>query len=300
MVSQLHAVDGGTTYGLPYDKLLPPIRSPAGEALPGSPALLECQGIETALGLWNTALGLGGSASWPSGVRPKSLMELLMRTAQVALDSWEQGARARATGEQREVGQQLRGGAGHARGGGGGGLAPLHSGNGGNGGLAASGPRAVLDVAKGPGLALRALDCSKCLLRSRHPCDGGVCGRGSCSSSRAGGGDGMGQVLGDGLGGGASDGSSVSCDGEEGNGDNTSSAGATGGLRQQPWLSWARRRRFAGRWWRLLVRAVHAELDADGSGQKEAGADDIWRCLSVILIPLRMNGPTGAAACPGG
>ncbi len=80
-VSQLHAVDGGTTYGLPYDSLIPPVREKAKDTL-------ACYGAINAVSWWMRTCACGGYELPPRGLTPRSLFELCLRKAEVAADSW--------------------------------------------------------------------------------------------------------------------------------------------------------------------------------------------------------------------
>ncbi len=80
-VSQLHAVDGGTTYGLPYDSLLPPVREKAKDTL-------ACYGAINALYWWMDTCAAGGYEPAPCGLTPRNLFELCLRKAEVAADCW--------------------------------------------------------------------------------------------------------------------------------------------------------------------------------------------------------------------
>ncbi len=84
-VSQLHAVDGGTTYGLPYDNLMPPLREL------GS-ADLSSHCLATATSWWMHVCRKGGTppscSPYPRPLYPRGLFELCLRTAEVAADCW--------------------------------------------------------------------------------------------------------------------------------------------------------------------------------------------------------------------
>ncbi len=47
---------------------------------------------------------------------------------------------------------------------------------------------------------------------------------------------------------------------------------AGGAARAGTWLSWAVRRRLADTWWRLVVAAVHMELEVEGGGRRDPRA----------------------------
>ncbi len=79
-MSQLHASDGGTTYGLPYGSLLPPIRRERTEAL-------SCVGVVTAVTCW-LHLARIDELSRIRSLSPGDLIELCLRAAEAAADSW--------------------------------------------------------------------------------------------------------------------------------------------------------------------------------------------------------------------
>ncbi len=84
-VSQLHAVDGGTTYGLPYDSLMPPFREMCR-------ADLSCHCMATAVCWWMHMCRMGGfppcRSPHPRPLAPRGLFELCLREAEVAADCW--------------------------------------------------------------------------------------------------------------------------------------------------------------------------------------------------------------------
>ncbi len=80
-VSQLHAVDGGTTYGLPYDSLMPPIREKG-------KAELSCKGVGVAMSWWLRLGSTGGFRLVPCPLSPRGVFELCLRKAEVAADCW--------------------------------------------------------------------------------------------------------------------------------------------------------------------------------------------------------------------
>ncbi len=79
-MSQLHAVDGGTTYGLPYDILLPPVPRDGTD-------MLSCKGMLTAATCWINLIKL--DELWRvRSLSPRNLIELCLRKAEAAADSW--------------------------------------------------------------------------------------------------------------------------------------------------------------------------------------------------------------------
>ncbi len=80
-VSQMHAVDGGTTYGLPYDSLLPAVREEG-------KAEMSCVGAVDALHWWLLMCRVGGFQPAHRPLSPRGLFELCLREAEVAADCW--------------------------------------------------------------------------------------------------------------------------------------------------------------------------------------------------------------------
>ncbi len=189
----MHAVDGGTTYGLPYDSLLPPVREEG-------KAELSCVGAVDALCWWMHMCSVGGFQLAHRPLSPRGLCKLCLREAEVAADCWRRrnGLPAAAEAEAGGVGgasgsggqgtssssgkaassrRQHRwgevalraadGGTGrHAglcrMGGGAGSTASGGSGN----AAAAHPPRATLDPNQCPALAVQAMSCSLELMDS--------------------------------------------------------------------------------------------------------------------------------------
>ncbi len=182
-VSQLHAVDGGTTYGLPYDSLMPPMREEG-------KAELLCTGAEDAMYWWMRTCVCGGLQ-----LSPRGLFELCLRTAGVAADCWRRRnglpaateaagvsagdsgsgssswtGKAASSGRQHEQGKAALGDneadtarqAGLCRTGGAGSAASGGSGS----PAAADPPGATLDSSQCPRLAIQALKCSLALMES--------------------------------------------------------------------------------------------------------------------------------------
>ncbi len=127
LVSQLHAVDGGATYGLPYDQLLPPVPDPdATDAGRGGPLLLSLRGLELTTAFWTNIFlseHLTGSRVVPPDLERRTVSSMLIRYARATLDSWQ---------------RRRSGGGGVTASGIGGGTARGSSGGGGNGGTARS------------------------------------------------------------------------------------------------------------------------------------------------------------------
>ncbi len=181
-VSQLHAVDGGTTYGLPYDSLMPPVR------IEGK-ATLSCKGVMCALCWWINVCRFGGIPPLRS-LSPRGLSELCLRKAEVAADCWRRrnglpaaaaAAAAAKSGAAVDSGSGGKGasnssGKGRPAGHGAGedtgrqadlcrigGAASTASGDSGSG-AAADPHRATLDPRQCPTLAVQAVSCSLALM----------------------------------------------------------------------------------------------------------------------------------------
>ncbi len=253
-VSQLHALDGGTTYGLPYDKLLPPVRADGAEAGSGGPTVLGYTGLQTAFFLWRRAeAGEGTSLHTLSGRR--MVLDLLLRIARAVLDSGDYVA---ATNRGSSSGSSSSSGAGGQGSGRGAGAAGSSQGQPSAAPGPGHGPAAVLKVDREyPSHCLAELAgtlviCTGCA----EPDGNGSSSDRSSSSDSGSGSHGTGgtsaAVSGSGAGAGSSSGGSGACLGGkqvEQDGDSTGPS----------WLWWWRRDH--GRWWRLAVRAVHAEMD---------------------------------------
>ncbi len=180
-VSQLHAVDGGTTYGLPYDSLLPPVREEGGP--------VSCKGALDAISCW-----VHTCASGSLQLSPRGLFDLCLRKAEVAADCWRRrnglptAAAAASGGSAGDSGSSGSSCSGKAASGGrqhGQGKAARfaaevdtgrHVGPGGaagsSGNPAADRPRAMLDPSQCPSLAMQAMACSRALME-------GSCGAGA-------------------------------------------------------------------------------------------------------------------------
>ncbi len=81
VVSQLHAVDGGATYGLPYDRLLPPLREQGETAL-------SCTMLLAATYWWIRAYRCHYNPLPVHVLSPRGVFELCLRKAEVAADCW--------------------------------------------------------------------------------------------------------------------------------------------------------------------------------------------------------------------
>ncbi len=157
-VSQLHAVDGGATYGLPYDKLLPPMQATASNARVlrlGSGVVLRCWGLTTAALYWRLAVGLATPNPLLPGLGPREMLHVLLRTAQAAVDSWK---------HECSIAAAVVGGGGSG--------GPSSSGGGGQSTPQCSTERsdtsckAILDARLCPETAVWALECIRALLWS--------------------------------------------------------------------------------------------------------------------------------------
>ncbi len=324
VVSQLHAVDGGTTYGLSYDKLLPV--APAcpfgvgGEER--SPMELSCDGLWTALTVWR--MDMVSERTWRCPVLPLAApnvsVTLLLRMARVALDSWKREHHRASHRRGLRGSSQTRPTP----------AAVLHpascldvalsalrrardtvaawpasvcdgtgrrgsGGSGGNGGSGASGPLGV-----------------------RYGSGGGDLGGGGGNSSSGSGADPRVTASGGGGGSGDSNGrsegvaakdngsSALSADGGgtgEGVERGAARAGGGGGVagsREGVWLSSAQPRQFAGTWWTLVVEAVHAQLeDRTIKSDKTVFTDAVRMLLLLRLEWVRPQPPPAAATASG-
>ncbi len=200
-MSQLHAVDGGTAYGLPHDSLMPPVRAQG---------TLSCYGAINALFWWMRTGACGGFQLSPRPLSPRGLFELCLREAEVAADCWRRrnglptaaaaaGGAGRASGSssnscsgkaassRRQRGQGevvlLDAESGTGRHAGlcrtGGGAAARTASGGSGSGPAADRPRATLEPSQCPDLAMQAMACSLALMKSS-------CGAGAAAGAGAG------------------------------------------------------------------------------------------------------------------
>ncbi len=264
VVSQLHALDGGTTYGLPHDKLLPPVRAEGAEAGSGGPTVLNNIGLQTALTLWRTKeSGEGTYLHTLEGRRV--VLDLLLRMARAILDSADYFAAAGSSSSGA-------GGRGSGRG-----ASAAGSSQGQPSAAPGPGPvpAAVVKVDEYPSHTLAALVCTLVICKGcaeRHGSAGGSSGSHGAGGSSA-------AASGSGAGAGSSSGSG--CGACLGGGQGDQDGDSTG----PAWLWW--RRRDHGRWWRLAVRAVHAEMDR--------GDDRFNPTFTVQQTFLAMNALWGTA-----
>ncbi len=287
MVSQLHAIDGGTTYGLPYDKLVPPVHTDNQDVGPGVLTFLGCK---LALRLWLACLSFAPPHDKDvcPQLRPRVMIKLLLRLARAAVDSWQ-----RSRGSNRTNGG----------GGGGGGRSDSGSIGQASGQRPNAAPCLVLYPESCPGVAAHALATARQLLahcpapagraRQGEPAgsdanvsvpaaaaaagaDGGV-GSHSGSSPR-------GHAHGDvkhGL-------SEVDAGAAGGPAEGAGGGGGGGGStavehEETMWLSWASRRRLADTWWPLVVGAVHATLD-DGAARGDEEVAELKHVCSILSL----------------
>ncbi len=244
-VSQLHALDGGTTYGLPHDKLLPPVRAEGAEAGLGGPTVLGYTGLQAAFILWRRAeAGVGTYLHTLEGRRV--VLDLLLRVARAVLDSGDYFAAS----NRSSSGSGSAGGRGSGRG-----ASAARSSQGQP--SAAPGPApvpaAVVKVDREyPTGSLEVLACALVICKgcAEPGSSGGSSGGGSLC--RHGAGDSSAAASGSGAGAGSNGNGGSACFGGSQGGQDCDSTGPA-------WLWW--RRRDHGRWWRLAVRAVHAEMD---------------------------------------
>ncbi len=191
-VSQLHAVDGGTTYSLPYDSLLLPVLEEEGPAL-------SCKGALDALQWWTRTCATGCLQ-----LSPRGLFGLCLRKAEVAAHCWRRrnempaaAAAAAAGGPGRDSGSGGSSSSGRAASS----MrqpvqdeAALHldeqdtgcqaarlchtggaavTAGGGSGSPPADPPRATLAPSQCPELAMQAVVCSRVLMESSCKAAGG-------------------------------------------------------------------------------------------------------------------------------
>ncbi len=254
-VSQLHAVDGGATYGMPHDTLMLPLLEKGGPAL-------SCEGMVVATDWWVYVCLTGGmprlQTLGPRGLAPHGLFELCLRQAEAAADCW-----------RRRNGLPAAGAAAGAAGGAvsGGGSSGMGGRSGGGAGAAAqagrTGGRPLLAPGRCPVLALAAVRCSQYVMerssRTEVMCGGGGGGSGS--------GGGSGGVV------------AAAC----------SSGGATSGplagqqgvsMGAGSWLGDGGP--LAQRWWRAAVAAVHC-------GVEQATTEDLQSAVSASLRLLNLT-----------
>ncbi len=313
-VSELHALDGGTTYGLPYDKLMPVVACREAAAGSGDRSLvvLSPTWITIALSTWRVRFAVlrPRDCGAPPLLRPRMVMEVLLRAARAAVDSLRYSS---------------GGGGGSDSGSGSGTSSSPHS----EQGARITPAACVLDGTGSPDIALRALEVAQAVMtlhpvssgRSRQGTQGaggigndgggrdasgdGDSGSGEGGSSGAGGsggvegGGGVSASAGVGTTGGAGSGGSPS-EGTGGGAEWHEDCGcmdAGGAVRVATWRSWAARRRFADTWWRLVVAAVHAELDDEGRARRDPRANlRTMRNLlgAAFVVPVGLEGERGA------
>ncbi len=292
LVSQLHAVDGGTTYGLPYDQLLPPVPDPTSR---DGPMVVEDEALWAAVSYWYEgflAESMTGRPILEPPLGPHVGVELLLRTARAMLDSWRHSSGAGS-------GNDGDGGSGGGRGSGGGGSK-----------LSSPPPRAVFNPHLCTTVAVHALRSAQQGM-ALYPARSGGGGHrsrsrsvrfaegSSCSGASNGGGSGAVATAGcRGTAGGCSASTSAgTCgdgckDASAGGNGSSSDSGGTGATEvvPPPLLSWAQRAEFANPWWRLAVGAVNAEVD---NPQGEADVFHLQRLLRQTWSPPRELGLSG-------
>ncbi len=305
-VSQLHAVDGGPLYGLPYDALLPAVPTSAKKGQ--SRRLLSFAPLSCAVNMWCACLSQRPPVSLRP-LRPRHLLALCLRTARAALGSLEQGsaggeAVAAALGLMDQEQQQQQGdrklvmqGKRQARrqrevqqrdGGGGTELAWVYGG--GRGGL-----RQVLDPGRCPQLALSAMTLTTTLLPRR------TCGNSYTGCNRSGQGrceewDVVPAGAATDPSGGASDSgnaeaSPAACPAAAavaGNASHARRQGAGCGA-GRPLLDLLHDPAFAAEWWRLAVGTVRATLRyGERQQQQRAGVSRLAanECLKLLQAGL--------------
>ncbi len=274
-VSQLHAVDGGTTYGLPYDSLMPPVRE-AGKTE------LSCKWLLTGVTWWANVCRSGGLPPLQP-LSPRGLFELCLREAEVAADCWRRRNGLAAAATAAAAGVAGRAGSGTRSRGFAGGTNSRRSRSKEQESRAVAATcstgvysrLASLDIDLCPALASLALDCSRCIVDS---CCSAGASQGGRGVDRGGSGSGEGGVgkSGMGIGSGGSregessggrsredggvgvgnkEGATVAEDGPPGD----SSCAVWGSENPAAWLGDGGP--LARRWWRAAVAAVHCAVD---------------------------------------
>ncbi len=291
VVSQLHALDGGTTYGLPHDKLLPPVRAMGAEAGRGEPIMLEYRGLQTAFDLWDTGVREEGTYLYTLEGR-RTVLDLLLRMACAILDSadyFAAGGRGSSSSSGGAGGRDSGMGASEA--GSSQGQPPAAPG---------PGPAAVLwDVDQRNSLRalLCALDIDTGLAERDNSADSSSSGDsgsgrggsgngasgGNGENGRGSGGSGM-DASGSGAGAGGSGGGGACLgskhDGREGAGAGPAVANSAGPAFARPW-----------RWWPLAVRTVRALMDE--------GVDHALPALCAVMASLWEAAEPPESGAPG-
>ncbi len=303
-VSQLHAVDGGTTYGLPYDSLMPPVREKG-------KAALSCSGTINAVYWWTRTCDSGASRV----LLPHGLFELCLRTVGVAADCWQRrnglpvaaaavAAAGGSVGDNSSSSSSSSSSSGnaascegqHGQGKAAPGAAEVETGRlarlchpGGTGSAAgvsrispaaAGPPRVTLEPSECPELAIQAMACSRVLME-------GSCraGAGARAGGRAGSeaGEAHAAVLEETGSGGCGDAAREACSSGSSSGSGSGSKDPGSWLRDGGPL--------ARRWWRAAVAAVHCVMD------ELVGSKDEARSVYQVLDPslaMPVSDPGGA------
>ncbi len=321
-VSQLHAVGGRTTYGLPYNSLMLHLRK-------GDTAALSCHGMLLAAYWWQHTCKAGGTPPLRT-LAPRGMFRLCLRTAEIAAGCWRRrnglpaaadaaaaagptgGAGAsgdwcRANGggrKGRRVGRALlgmdsafcakaqeldrdEGGAGECGSSSSGSCGTVEAGS----AAGAYRPGAMLDVDTCPELALTTLDCSRSIMAHNSP-SSAAARRGECSagSAEARGGIPTGRAVG---GGGSTKGRKQadrgSCSGGGpsaggSTGRNSRATGRGGNKGEAAWLGDGGP--LARRWWRAAVAAVHCRLDNLHSSAAEGDRSSRALAASMGVLGL--------------
>ncbi len=252
-VSQLHPVDGGTTYGLPYDSMLPLTALERGHQL-------SCFGMSVAACWWMRMCNFGGIPPL-CPLSPRNLFELCLRTAEVTADCWRRrngllpAAAAAAGGSSGSSHTRRHGSTSTST------SASTststsgrpdvasrdHAGHTFGAGVPVS--RVLLDTSCCATVSLTAIGCSGDIMCS---CAGGRWGS-PASGNRADEGS-------------APEGGAAAADGASssgcGSGGGTERPGRSGSMGPASWLGDGGP--LARRWWRAAVAAVHCALDEPG------------------------------------
>ncbi len=198
-VSQLHAADGGTLYGLPPAAVLPPElaeaegRRSGGGGWRQGRAELSCDVLRRCVDFWESCVT--GQPRVPLGpLRNRCMVNLCMRLSRVALASLE-GAEGTAAQPQTGKGSRsLHGQQQQQRGHGGAEAGDNASGEPPPASVASVKLRQPLEAGKCMSVALQSLHLAAAVLRSPEVEPESCCGGGSCSSSAGGGTAGVGAI----------------------------------------------------------------------------------------------------------
>ncbi len=305
-VSQLYVAAGGALYGLPHEALMLylladrlPVERKGQEAL-------SCGGLRSSIALWDTCLDLCPPKALRP-LRPRHLLELCLRTARVALASFEEADTQQQ--QQQQQGQDTAVAAGCSVGG--------ASSAGRLGGVlqALLGPMRVrrrLDAKESPELAVAAMELARSLVVARVRRTGGGAGEAPTEDGNGSSCDGATGTLGCGGNGGGDGGGAVGggC-GDSGSGNAGPGQPGEGQPRAVGQLLLGDPS-FADGWWRLALGVVRAALQQDRGREQQQlqqwdQEQDGWdvkvlvknaavRCSS-LLLPLDLAALDDCGGC---